>query len=47
MQMARAQDAPAIDADAAGDQVDARCASLALGAHLRGKEEAKPVHRVG
>jgi hypothetical protein len=42
--MRGAQYAPALDAYPAGDQVDARSARLALGAHLRGEEQAKRAH---
>jgi hypothetical protein len=42
--MRGAQHALAFDAHTARDQVDARVARLALGAHLRGEEEAKLAH---
>jgi hypothetical protein len=42
--MRGAQHAPAFDTDASRDQVDARAARLALGAHLRGEEQTKPPH---
>jgi hypothetical protein len=43
--MRGAQHAPAFDAQTSCNQIDARATGLALGAHLRGEEEAKLAHR--